>query len=118
MVQTYLILLICQINLVIQLSSCQEIIDKDHLKRYPYCGTELQSEAKPVRARITNSKIDKTLHRWVVYVERTTTDKWGKYEETPCSGSVITSRYVFFKLQSTPNILRIGFLPIHIEYTL
>ena len=95
MLQTYMTFIICQINVLIQLSSCQEIIDKDHLKKYPYCGTELQSEANPVRARITNSKVDKTLHRWVVYVERTTTDKNGHYEETPCSGSVITPRFVF-----------------------
>lgn len=95
MKQKYMIFLIWQLKLVIQLSSGQEIIDKDHLKRYPYCGREVQSEATSVRARITNSKVDKTLHRWVVYVQRTTTDKSGKYEETPCSGSVITSRCVF-----------------------
>ena len=72
------------------------MIDENHLKEYPYCGSMYQNQ-RPTTAtsRIVNSK-DATKHyRWVVLVSRQNV-RAPQYIDSPdsaqCSGSVITER--------------------------
>ena len=71
------------------------MVDLDHLKEYPYCGSMLPRDAtKEISGRVVNAEPSKKLYRWVVYVRRKTYFLVGKtHELSGCSGTVITDRY-------------------------
>ena len=74
----------------------KNMVDLDHLKEYPYCGSMLPSMAAGVASgRAVNAKPSKKLYRWVVYLIGTRYSLVGKtYERSDCSGTVITDRYL------------------------
>ena len=70
------------------------MVDLDHLKEYPYCGSMLPLDAsEETSARAVNAEPSKKLYRWVVYVEQKTYSLDGTTPYTSsCSGTVITDR--------------------------
>ena len=66
------------------------VIDKDHLKKYPYCGSMHYSP--DVQSRAVNAKDAKHLYRWVLLLGRSNIQKDGEFKKTWCQGSVITER--------------------------
>ena len=72
------------------------MVDLDHLKEYPYCGSMLPSDAtEETSGRAVNADPSKKLYRWVVYLILTQYSLVGKtYERFDCSGTVITDRYL------------------------
>ena len=68
------------------------MIDEDHLREYPYCGSVLREDGAGTKSRITNSKEDEKNHRWTVYLERRHLKSNGKLATQACAGSVITDR--------------------------
>ena len=72
------------------------MVDLDHLKEYPYCGSMLPWDAtEEISGRAVNAEPSKKLYRWVVYLIGTRYSLVGKtYERFDCSGTVITDRYL------------------------
>ena len=89
----------------------KNMIDSDHLKKYPYCGSILPLDnTKEPSGRAVNAEPSKKLYRWVVYMKKETFLLTGKTEgkkpkeklKKPkkeqksrayeCSGTVITDR--------------------------
>ena len=72
------------------------MVDLDHLKEYPYCGSMRPSDATAeTSGRAVNAEPSKKLYRWVVYLIGTRYSLVGKtYERSDCSGTVITDRYL------------------------
>ena len=70
------------------------MVDLDHLKEYPYCGSMLPLDAtEETSGRAVNAEPSKKLYRWVVYVEQKTYSLDGTIPYTSsCSGTVITDR--------------------------
>ena len=70
------------------------MVDLDHLKEYPYCGSMLPRDAtEDTSGRAVNAEPSKKLYRWVVYVEQKTYSLDGTTPYTSsCSGTVITDR--------------------------
>ena len=70
------------------------MVDLDHLKEYPYCGSMLPLDAtEETSGRAVNADPSKKLYRWVVYVEQKTYSLDGTIPYTSsCSGTVITDR--------------------------
>ena len=66
------------------------VIDKDHIKKYPYCGSMHYSPE--VQSRAINAEDAKYLYRWVVLIVRYNIQKDGKLKKSRCQGSVITER--------------------------
>ena len=66
------------------------VIDKDHIKQYPYCGSLHYSPE--VQSRAVNAEEAKHFYRWVVLLLRSNVQKDGKLKTTSCQGSVITER--------------------------
>ena len=68
------------------------VIDKDHIKKYPYCGSlEYSPETQ---SRAVNAEDAKHFYRWVVLIGRNNIQKNGQKKNTWCQGSVITERYL------------------------
>ena len=89
----------------------KNMIDSDHLKEYPYCGSMLPSDnTKEPSGRAVNAEPSKELYRWVVYMKKETFLLAGETKEKKpeeklkkpkkeqksrlfdCSGTVITDR--------------------------
>ena len=70
------------------------MVDLDHLKEYPYCGSMLPLDAtEETSGRAVNAEPSKKLYRWVVYVEQKTYSLDGTTAYiSSCSGTVITDR--------------------------
>ena len=78
---------------IIKLNVTGSIIYKEHMEKYPYCGSMYQP---PIEAagRAANAEDAKKRYRWAVYLRNINFGKTGnrpKYYQ--CSGSVITDRY-------------------------
>ena len=78
------------------------MIDKDHLKNYPYCGSMFYPSLNPnysgkSSGRVTNSKMAKNVYRWIVKLNRKNLAFAGDLRTSSCSGSVITERYDDYK---------------------
>ena len=78
----------------------KNMVDSDHLKEYPYCGSMLKDFKSPWDAtgRAVNAELAKNLYRWVVYIKKKTFYLKSKGKQKPpkkssCSGAVITDRY-------------------------
>ena len=66
------------------------VIDKDHIKKYPYCGSlDYSPETK---SRAVNAEDAKHFYRWLVLIGRNNIQKNGQKKNTWCQGSVITER--------------------------
>ena len=70
------------------------LIDSQHLKEFPYCGTVSKGENvnHDITSRVVNSKIPINEYRWVVFIAHRTIRISGDWKKTQCSGSVITDR--------------------------
>ena len=70
------------------------MINPEHLKKYPYCGSMYYPPIKAT-ARAVNTEPSKKLYRWVVLIWRKnySPDGVNLIKETSCSGTVITDRY-------------------------
>ena len=84
------------------------MIDQDHLKNYPYCGSMFYPSLNlnyvgKSSGRVTNSKMAKNIYRWIVKLNGKNLIKGGKLRGYSCSGSVITERY---KDNKTGNVLK------------
>ena len=68
------------------------LIDKKHLKKYPFCG-KMQSASKTSTERIVNSETVLENYRWVVRIKRYNLRANGRnFRASFCSGSIITER--------------------------
>ena len=72
--------------------AAHSMIDKEHLMEYPYCG-KMQQPVK-IAGRVANSKIAEEDYRWVVLITRTNLRTDDRFDESRCSGTVITQRLV------------------------
>ena len=74
------------------------MVDLDHLKEYPYCGSMLPSNAAGgASGRAVNAKPSKKLYRWVVLLKKKNyypkgTPKFNTRNIFGCGGTVITDR--------------------------
>ena len=70
------------------------MINPEHLKKYPYCGSMYYPPIKAT-GRAVNTEPSKKLYRWVVLIWRKnySPDGVNLIKETSCSGTVITDRY-------------------------
>ena len=94
------------------------MIDEDHLKNYPYCGSMFYPSLNPnyvgkSTSRVTNSKMAENVYRWIVKLNRKNLVNAGDLKTTSCSGSVITERYNDCKNE---NVLK--FILNQIQWTL
>ena len=68
----------------------KDMVDTDHLRKYPYCGSMYHPDQS---RRAVNTEKSKKLYRWVVYIRR-----MNYYPENEnrivhlCSGTAITHR--------------------------
>ena len=68
----------------------KNMVDTDHLRKYPYCGSMYHPDAS---GRAVNAEKSKKLYRWVVYIKRRNYYPKNKNRKTTiCSGTVITDR--------------------------
>ena len=68
----------------------KNMVDTDHLRKYPYCGSMYHTDAS---GRAVNAEKSKKLYRWVVYIRRRNYYPKNKNRKTTiCSGTVITDR--------------------------
>ena len=68
----------------------KNMVDTDHLRKYPYCGSMYQPNAP---GRAINAEKSKKLYRWVVLIKRRNYYPKNKNRKTTiCSGTVITDR--------------------------
>ena len=66
------------------------MVDLDHLKEYPYCGSMYHFDAS---GRAVNAEKSNKLYRWVVHIKRRNYYPKNKNRKTTiCSGTVITDR--------------------------
>ena len=79
----------------------KSMVDLDHLKEYPYCGSMLPGDAtEETSGRAVNAEPSKKLYRWVVYVLKTAYSLMGKPPRAfGCMGTVITDRYFLCTIQ-------------------
>ena len=74
------------------------MVDLDHLKEYPYCGSMLPSDAtEETSGRAVNADPSKKLYRWVVLLKKKNyypkgTPKFNTRNIFGCGGTVITDR--------------------------
>ena len=70
------------------------LVDSQHLKEFPYCGTVSKDEKvnPDATSRVVNSKTPIDDYRWVVFIAKRTIRVSGDWKPTVCSGSVITDR--------------------------
>ena len=71
--------------------SDNSLIDPDHLREYPYCGS-MYYPSVHATGRVANAKDGNKHYRWVMVLVRSTLMKSNTYDSGFCSGSVITDR--------------------------
>ena len=72
-----------------------KMIDKDHLEKYPYCGSMHYTGSEYTRSssRAVNAKEDyKKWYRWLVVLIIENMDRNGVLSPGTCTGSVLTER--------------------------
>ena len=77
------------------MSSAHDFIDKDHLEKYPYCGSMhyTGSEYTTASSRAVNAKEDhEKWYRWLVVIRRENMDRNGVLTTGTSTGSIITER--------------------------
>ena len=77
------------------MSLAHDLIDKDHLDSYPYCGSMHYTGSEYTRSinRAVNAKEDyKKWYRWLVVLEHKNMDRTGVLNTGTCTGSIITER--------------------------
>ena len=70
------------------------LVDKQHLKAFPYCGTVTKAKKANTdrTSRVVNSKTPINEYRWVVFIARRTMKLSGDWKPSQCTGSVITDK--------------------------
>ena len=84
------------------MASRQDLIDKDHLAKYPYCGsmyyegtrysTGRQGCMPNCIGRAVNANRSTSNYRWLVVLEKRNMNVRGIIRSAACTGSVITER--------------------------
>ena len=69
------------------------VIDKDHIKKYPYCGSMHYSPE--VQSRAINAEDAKHLYRWVVLIVRYNIQKDGKLKKTYATEDWLAGLFTF-----------------------
>ena len=68
------------------------LIDRQHLKKYPFCG-KMQSPSKASTGRIVNSETVSENYRWVVQLTINNRNANGHlFRQFLCSGTILTER--------------------------
>ena len=77
------------------MSLAHDLIDKDHLDSYPYCGSMHYTGSEYTRSinRAVNAKEDyKKRYRWLVVLEINNMNRNGDLSTGTCTGSVLKER--------------------------
>ena len=84
--------IILYLNILGKGNGDNSMIDQDHLKKYPFCGSMFGANTPVATSRISNAKPATKDYRWVVEVIKTTIQADKTFEDELCSGSIITER--------------------------
>ena len=88
------IIIYSYVNIILldRAGSSNDILDKEHLKLYPYCGRIFGHESSYSKSRIVNSGDDteNELFPWVVYISHKCRNILNDFDFGTCSGTVIT----------------------------